>query len=181
MSIFTDGEIKYMEEQRLGRLATITRKGDPHVIPVNYMYNPELECIDIIGKEMAASLKYKNIVGFGRASFVVDDVVSLMPYRTRLLHIRGAAEIIIRKPTDPLPLPPSAPKMTPEMIALRSRTISPEMIRVHVEKIVSAGLGDDPAEMVSRTYGPDGQVLASRRYIQPYGGGEKRADQQTAS
>jgi hypothetical protein len=144
------------------------------------MYNPEFECIDIIGKEMTKSLKYKNVVGFGRASFVVDDIVSLMPYRTRLLHIRGAAEIVIRKPTDPIPMPPSAPKMTPEMIAIRTKAISPEVIRVHVEKIVAAGLGDDPAEMVSRTYGPDRQILAARQYIQPYGGGEKRADQQTA-
>jgi len=177
MGIFTQGEIEYMENQRLGRLATITKKGDPHVIPVNYMYNPEFECIDIIGKEMTKSLKYKNVVGFGRASFVVDDVVSLMPYRTRLLHIRGAAEIVIRKPTDPIPMPPSAPKMTPEMIAIRTKAISPEVIRVHVEKIVAAGLGDDPAEMISRSYGPDRQILASHRYIQPYGGGEKRADQ----
>ncbi|MEN3356223.1 MAG: pyridoxamine 5-phosphate oxidase family protein [Mycobacteriales bacterium] len=177
MGIFTDGEIKYMAEQRLGRLATVTKKGDPHVIPVNYMYNPEHECIDIIGKEMTTSLKYKNIVGFPRASFVVDDVVSLMPYRTRLLHIRGAAEIVIRKEDDPLPTPPSAPKMTPEMIRLRNRTMSPEMIRIRVEKIVAAGLADDPAEMISRTIAPDGTVLGMHRYIQPYGGGEKRPDQ----
>lgn len=177
MGRFTEGEIAYMEKERLGRLATITKKGDPHVIPVNYMYNAELECIDIIGKEMTKSLKYKNVVGFGRASFVVDDVVSLMPYRTRLLHIRGPAEIIMRKPTDPIPMPPSAPKMTPEMIAIRTKAISPEVIRVWPEKVVAAGLGDDPAEMVSRTYAPDGSILASHSYIQPYGGGEKRADQ----
>lgn len=180
MGIFTENEIKYMAQERLGRLATITKKGDPHVIPVNYMYNPEFECIDIIGKEMTKSLKYKNIVGFPRASFVVDDVVSLMPYRTRLLHIRGAAEIVIRKETDVMPAPPSAPQMTPEMVAMRNKLISPEMIRVHVEKIVAAGLEDDPAEMTSRTYGPDGKIKATNRYIQPYGGGERRPDQMPA-
>jgi pyridoxamine 5'-phosphate oxidase family protein len=178
MSIFTDNEIKYMQEQRLGRLATVTKSGDPHVIPVNYMYNPEAETIDITGRQMSKSLKYRNIVGFGRASFVVDDVVSLMPYRTRLLHIRGAAEIVTRAPGDPIPMAPSAPKMSAEMIAIRSRGISPEMIRIRVEKIVAAGLEDDPAEMTSRTIGPDGAVLSTNTYIQPYGGGEKRADQQ---
>ena len=175
MGIFTDYEIEYMQQHRLGCLATVTKSGDPHVIPVNYMYNPEFESIDIIGREMTKSQKYKNIVGFGRASFVVDDVVSLMPYRTRFLHLRGAAEIVIRKPSDPLPTPPSAPKMPPEMIALRAKLISLEMIRVHVEKIVAAGLGDDPAEVVSRTYAPDHKLLGTRGYSQPYGGDQQAA------
>jgi hypothetical protein len=51
------------------------------------------------------------------------------------------------------------------------------MIRIRVEKIVAAGLADDPAEMISRTIAPDGTVLGMHRYIQPYGGGEKRPDQ----
>jgi pyridoxamine 5'-phosphate oxidase family protein len=177
MGIFTEAEIEYMAHNRLGRLATVTRKGDPHVVPVNYMYNPQFECIDIIGRDITTTLKYKNIVGFGRASFVVDDVVSLMPYRSRLLHIRGPAEIIVRKEGDPVPLPPAAAKMTPEMLAFRMKSISPEIIRVHAEKIVAAGLEDDPAEMTSRTIAPDGTVLGTNRYVQPYGGGEKRADQ----
>jgi len=166
MSIFTAAEIGYMSEQRLGRLATITKKGDPHVIPVNYMYNPAFECIDIIGRDMVKSMKYKNIVGFGRASFVVDDVVSLMPFQTRLLHIRGRAEIVIRKPTDPVPVNPSAPLMSPEQIATRLQMVSPEMIRIHPEMIVAGGLADDPAEMVSRTYGPDGKLVAEHRHIE---------------
>jgi pyridoxamine 5'-phosphate oxidase family protein len=180
MSIFTDSEVEYMQQHRLGALATITKSGDPHVIPVNYMYNPEFESIDIIGREMAKSQKYKNIVGFGRASFLVDDVVSLMPYRTRFLHLRGAAEIVIRKPTDPLPMPPSAPKMAPEMVALRAKLISVEMIRIHVERIVAAGLGDDPAEVVSRSYGTDRKLMGTRQYSQPYGGDEKPAARQPA-
>lgn len=175
MGIFTEGEIEYMAEQRLGRLATVTKKGDPHVIPVNYMYNPEFECIDIIGRDMAKSMKYKNIVGFGRASFVVDDVTSLMPFRTRLLHIRGRAEIVIRKATDGIPVNPSASLMSPEQIAVRMQGISPEMIRIHAERIVAGGLGEDPAEMVSRTYGPDGKLVSENRHIEPglFRGGQR--------
>ena len=180
MSIFTDSEVEYMQQHRLGALATVTKSGDPHVIPVNYMYNPEFESIDIIGRDMAKSQKYKNIVGFGRASFLVDDVVSLMPYRTRFLHLRGAAEIVMRKPTDPLPMPPSAPKMPPEMLALRQSLISPEMIRIQVERIVAAGLGDDPAEVTSRSYGPAHELLGTRMYSQPYGGEDRPPARQPA-
>lgn len=181
MGIFTDNEIKYMDEHRLGCLATSTKSGDPHAVPVNYMYNPEFESIDIVGSRMTVTQKYKNIVGHGRASFLVHDVVSVMPYRTRFLHIRGAAKIVMRKPTDPAPMPPSAAQMPPEIIALRAKSISPEMIRIYVEKIVAAGIGDDPAEVLSRTYGPDHQLKATRRNVQPSGGGESPADKLRAA
>lgn len=176
MGIFTESEVEYMKEHPLGVLATAAKNGDPHAVPVNYMYNPEFESIDIVGSRIESTRKYKNIVGFGRASFLIHDVVSLMPYRTRFLHIRGAAKIVIRKPTDPAPMPPSAAQMPPEIIALRARAISPEMIRIYVEKIVAAGVGDDPAEVLSRTYGPGHELVESHRNVQPSGGGEKPAD-----
>jgi hypothetical protein len=35
MSVFTEDEIEYMKEQRLGRrLATVDAEGRPHVVPV---------------------------------------------------------------------------------------------------------------------------------------------------
>ena len=49
MSKFTPAEIEYLQSQRLGRLATVNEKGDPHVVPVGFRYNPELDTIDIGG------------------------------------------------------------------------------------------------------------------------------------
>ena len=38
MSAFTDKEIEYLDEQRLGRLATVDAEGRPHVVPVAFRY-----------------------------------------------------------------------------------------------------------------------------------------------
>jgi pyridoxamine 5'-phosphate oxidase family protein len=36
MSVFTENEIEYMKEQRLGRLATVDAEGRPRVVPVGW-------------------------------------------------------------------------------------------------------------------------------------------------
>src|SRR5438105_1444876 len=127
MSLFTDAEIAYLQEQRLGRLATVTRMGAPHVVPVNFLYNPEFESIDIIGRALPSSLKYKNIVNNGRVAFVVDDIASLSPYLARMIEIRGHAEIVLRDENDPLP---HALEMSLEMRRIIARNVAPEMIRI---------------------------------------------------
>jgi nitroimidazol reductase NimA-like FMN-containing flavoprotein (pyridoxamine 5'-phosphate oxidase superfamily) len=50
MSVFSDTERKYLESQRLGRLATVGPDGMPHVVPVNFCYNPRHDTIDIGGR-----------------------------------------------------------------------------------------------------------------------------------
>ncbi len=86
--------LAYLDSQRLGRLATIQPGGSLQVSPVSYAYNTELEMIDIGGYNMAASRKYRNIAANGRAAFVVDDVLSMDPWRVRCLEIRGTGEAI---------------------------------------------------------------------------------------
>lgn len=54
MSAFTDREIEYLQGQRLARLATVGPDGRPHVVPVGFRYNAELETIDIGGHEASA-------------------------------------------------------------------------------------------------------------------------------
>jgi pyridoxamine 5'-phosphate oxidase family protein len=36
MSRFKAQEIEYLQSQRLGRLATVNTRGDPHVVPVGF-------------------------------------------------------------------------------------------------------------------------------------------------
>ncbi len=66
MSRFTAEEIAYLASQRLGRLATVNGKGDLHVVPVGFRYNPEQDTIDIGGFNMATSKKYREALGHGR-------------------------------------------------------------------------------------------------------------------
>ena len=92
MSHFTDKELEYMTTQQLGRLATLSASGDPHVIPVAYKHNPALDTIDIYGRNMSDSKKFKDIARDGRTAFVIDDV--LPPWQARGIEIRGQAQAI---------------------------------------------------------------------------------------
>ncbi|MBF6591728.1 MAG: PPOX class F420-dependent oxidoreductase, partial [Ktedonobacterales bacterium] len=74
MGAFTEAEMAYLASQRIGRLATLSADGAPHVVPVRYHFNAALETIEIGGHGMGASKKYRDVARDGRAAFVVDDV-----------------------------------------------------------------------------------------------------------
>jgi pyridoxamine 5'-phosphate oxidase family protein len=92
--VFSETEIAYLASQRLGRLATLQASGVLQVSPVGFAYNSTLETIDISGYRLTRSQKFRNVADNGRAAFVVDDIVSVDPWRVRCLEIRGVAEAI---------------------------------------------------------------------------------------
>jgi pyridoxamine 5'-phosphate oxidase family protein len=92
MSVFTDKEIDYLHEQRLGRLATVDIQGNPHVVPVGFRYNSETDTIDIGGHDIAQSKKWRDAGKHPRVAFVVDDV--LPPWQPRSIDIEADAELL---------------------------------------------------------------------------------------
>ena len=90
MNRFTAEEIEYLQSQRLGRMATVNEKGDLHVVPVGFRYNPEHDTIDIGGHNIIASRKYREALRHGRIAFVVDDV--LPPWKPRFVEVRGTVQ-----------------------------------------------------------------------------------------
>ena len=119
--IFTEAELAYLDQQRLGRLATQHPDGTLQVSPVGFGVNAELGTIDIGGRDLAASRKYRNIAANGAAAFVVDDIASVQPWVVRCLEIRGRAEVI-ENPAD-------------------SRANAPgPIIRLHPRRIISFGV-----------------------------------------
>src|SRR5689334_7833983 len=113
---FTPSEISYLDEQPLGRLATLRPDGTLQNSPVGYRYNHALDTIDIGGHNLTASFKYRNVAANGQVAFVVDDVPSLSPWTVRCLEIRGTAEAI-EQPPD------SAYSTTDPIIRIRPRRI----------------------------------------------------------
>ncbi len=72
---FTEEELAYLlGERRLGRLATADAAGRPHVVPVGWSYNSALGTIDISGRELASTKKFRNARVNPHAAFVLDDV-----------------------------------------------------------------------------------------------------------
>ena len=123
MSKFTPEEIAYLQSQRLGRLATVSEKGEPHVVPVGFRYNPEQDSIDIGGHNIVPTKKYRDAVRYGRVAFVVDDV--LPPWKPRMIEVRGTVEGL-----------PEGGKAIVE-------AFSPEILRITPTRIISFGLNSD--------------------------------------
>jgi pyridoxamine 5'-phosphate oxidase family protein len=133
MSAFTDNEIEYFGQQRLGRLATVDAEGRPHVVPVAFRYNAEQDTVDIGGHNFARSKKFRDVRQTGRAAFVVDDV--LPPWRPRGIEVRGRAEV--------------RPEGGKEIM----QDFAEDMIRIHPLRIVGWGIDSDAFRPNSRSVG----------------------------
>jgi len=133
MAPFTERELAYLTEQRLGRLATVQRDGTVQNNPVGFSYNEQLQTIDIGGFNMAASQKYRNVAAGSKVSFVVDDIASLDPWTVRCLEIRGEAEALT------------------EATDATGKTLGPT-IRIHPRRILSFNVDPDAS---SRTITDD--------------------------
>jgi pyridoxamine 5'-phosphate oxidase family protein len=114
VTVFTESELQYLtRERRLARIATVGRDGTPHVVPVGWSFNVELDTIDVTGMELEQTKKFRDVGFSGRAAIVIDDLASTSPWRPRAVEVRGRAEAIEQ----------------PEAI-----------IRIHPERIISWGL-----------------------------------------
>ena len=119
MSVFSDAELTYLASQRLGRLATVA-KGQPHVVPLSFRYNPETDTIDLGGHGLGQSKKFRDVQRHPRVAFVVDDVPP--PWRPRMVEIRGTAVTV------------------PTGGEAFGRGFAPEIIRITPTRIASIGL-----------------------------------------
>ena len=89
---FTNEEAEYLSQNKLGRLATVSRDGTPHVVPVTYEFDGE--SLYFSGWNLKKSLKFKNIVINGKAALVVDDVGTTRGvWAPKGVEIRGNAEV----------------------------------------------------------------------------------------
>ena len=91
---FTETEVAYLNEQRLGRLATVGADGEPHVVPVGFRFDEASGTIAIGGHNVAASKKVRDIRVNPKVAFVVDDLPSVDPWQVRGIEVRGTAELV---------------------------------------------------------------------------------------
>jgi len=89
--------------------------GDRQMQQCLWTLDPNAETIEVSGRDLAATKKFRDIARTGRAAIVIDDMVP-EPWQPRGVEIRGRAEAV----TGPQP-----------------------RIRIHPQRIVGWGL-DDP-------------------------------------
>jgi len=90
---FTEAQVQYLAENFIGRLATNSPSGQPHVVPVAYRFDGST--ITFSGRNLTTSLKYRNMMANERVAFVVDDIVSFSPWKVRGVEVRGRAEPVV--------------------------------------------------------------------------------------
>ena len=95
-SAFSEVQLAYLHEGRkLGRIATVGSDGTPHVVPVGmWTHNAEHDSIDVSGRGLEGSKKFRDVRRTGRAAIVIDDLASIEPWRPRAIEVRGRADAV---------------------------------------------------------------------------------------
>jgi pyridoxamine 5'-phosphate oxidase family protein len=133
--VFTAAELEYLRAQRLGRLATLTPGGSLQNSPVGFEVDAAAGVIDIRGRNLGNTRKFRNVAANGQVAFVVDDIVSVDPWNVRCLEVRGVAEALTGQ-TPPHP------------------SMSGEVIRIHPRRIISWGMGPNADQGSKRNVDP---------------------------
>lgn len=132
----TPSERDYLASQVPGRLATVRPDGSPQNNPVGFTYDPGTGTVDIAGRAMGQTAKFRKVAANGQAALVVDDLVSFDPWIVRGVEIRGWAEAL----TDQEP---------------SSSYASSEVIRIHPRRVISWGI--DPGMRGRDVEAPSGR------------------------
>ncbi len=119
----------FLEQQRVGHLATVSRGGEPHVVPICYavaddtIYTP----IDEKPKQPGRTLRrVRNIEETGRAALVVDRYDEDWTQLGWVL-LRGRAEL----------LAPGSPEQTRAVELLRQRYPQYRTMRLETQPVVA--------------------------------------------
>jgi pyridoxamine 5'-phosphate oxidase family protein len=115
-----DLELAYLRKQRIGRLATVDTQGRPQASPVVFFLRED-GTIDIGGRAMGTTRKWRNLAANQNIALVIDDIASVNPWVVRGVEIRGTAEQVVGAHDLP-------------------DFLSPELIRIHPTWVHSWGL-----------------------------------------
>jgi pyridoxamine 5'-phosphate oxidase family protein len=126
VSAFTPSELAFLGRRNLARIATVGKDGTPHAVPVGmWSHNAAQDSIDVRGRDLETTKKFRDVAHSRRAAIVIDDIAGTGPFRPRAIEVRGQAEVV----TDPEVL-----------------------IRIHPERIISWGTDPDrPGERSARS------------------------------
>jgi PPOX class probable F420-dependent enzyme len=101
-AMLSDAQLRFLQSQRVGHLATTSASGEPHVMPVCYACDGArfYIAIDEKPKQPGRTLqRVRNIEATSRAALVIDRYDDRDWSRLAWLHVRGPATML--GPTDP--------------------------------------------------------------------------------
>ena len=120
MKAFSSAERTYLTAQRLARLATVAPDGTVQNNPVTFFLQAD-DTIDIGGRHMGDTKKFRNVSAGSRVSLVIDDLAPGGGWNPRMVEIRGTAQALSGV------TPPAG-------------GFSTEVIRITPDRVISFGL-----------------------------------------
>ena len=124
MSVFTPSEIEFLTSQTMARVATVGPDGQPHMVPVTFVFNPDEDAIDVGGVNFGGTKKWRDAQANPRVTFLLDDVRP-NPFRARAIEVRGRAQALTS----------GGSKINP-----RFPNFAEEFLRIRPTRILSWGL-----------------------------------------
>jgi pyridoxamine 5'-phosphate oxidase family protein len=92
--MFSEQERAYLASQRLARIATASQALQPDVVPVGFDFDGSYFYVG--GRNLPATLKYKNTQNNAHVALVIDDLESITPWQPRGIKIHGLADRVTR-------------------------------------------------------------------------------------
>ena len=99
-SRLSESELRFLTSGRrsLGRVATVGTDGTPHVVPSGWTYNETLGTLDVTGRDLQATKKFRDVARTGRAAIVIDGVAQSEEWKPWAVEIAGPAAAITWPP-----------------------------------------------------------------------------------
>ena len=96
----SEAELRFLSSpgRALGRVATVGRDGTPHVVPTGWTHNPTLGTVDVTGRDVETTKKFRDVTRTGRAAIVIDGIAPGDGFIPWAIEIAGRADAISGPP-----------------------------------------------------------------------------------
>jgi pyridoxamine 5'-phosphate oxidase family protein len=79
-------------------VATVGRDGTPHVVPSGWTYNEVLGTIDVTGRDVHTTKKFRDVTRTGKAAIVIDGIAEGEGFHPWAIEVAGRSEAISGPP-----------------------------------------------------------------------------------
>ncbi len=87
---FTDNEVRYILERKLGRIALVSSEKEPHIVPVTYEFDGSHFYLS--GWNVKYGPRFTAMQPTGSVSLLIDDLTTAALWVPRGIEIIGRAE-----------------------------------------------------------------------------------------
>src|SRR5438046_10084786 len=115
--MFSEAETQYLKSQRLARIATVSTKGQPDVVPVGFEFDGKYFWVGSHTQEIFhRTLKYHNVKNGNKlVAHTIDALESIDPWKPRLIKVYGTADALDQQgsygPGQYLPVTPNMSRL----------------------------------------------------------------------